>query len=215
MRALPGLIVSHGDLGPAALLGEWLDERGLAYEVHNVATGPVPELGAAPFLATLGSEESANDGSLAWVGAEIALLREAVAANVPVLGLCFGGQALSIALGGEVTPARPAQVGWVEIAGELPAGPWFHWHYEQLSVPPGARELARSPAGPAAFRAGPHLGVQFHPEVTPEVVADWSRSEEELAKLGIDPSSLVEESRAHAPRARADAFELFDLWWAG
>ena len=214
MRALPaGLILSHGDLGPAALLGEWLEERGRPFEVHDVSKAPVPALGDAPFVASLGSEESANDASLAWIATELALLREAVASDVPVLGLCFGGQALCLALGGEVSTAAPPQIGWFEISGEIAPGPWFHWHYEQLSVPPGARELARSAAGPAAFRTGPHLGVQFHPEVTADVVADWSRSVEELAALGIDPAALVEETRRRAPRARPHAFELFDAWW--
>ncbi len=214
MRALPpGLILSHGDLGPAALLGEWLEERGRRYEVHDVSVAPVPALGEAPFVASLGSEQSANDAGLAWVASEIALLRDALAADVPVLGLCFGGQALSLALGGEVVRAQPPQIGWFEVSGEIAPGPWFHWHYEQLSVPPGARELARGAAGPAAFARGRHLGVQFHPEVTAEVVADWSRSEEELAKLGIDPAALVEETRRRAPQARPQAFALFDGWW--
>jgi GMP synthase-like glutamine amidotransferase len=214
MRALsPGLILSHGELGPAALLGEWLDARDRPYAVHDLSKMPVPDLGDAPFVASLGSEESANDATLEWVAGELALLREAVAAEVPVLGLCFGGQALCLALGGEVARAQPPQVGWLEVAGEIAPGPWFHWHYEQLSVPPGARELGRSAAGPSAFRKGPHLGVQFHPEVTADVVADWSRSADELAKLGIDPAALVEETRQRAPRARAYAFELFDAWW--
>ena len=214
MRALSrGLILSHGDLGPAALLGEWLDERGRPYTVHDVSGGALPALRDAPFVASLGSEESANDASLEWVAGELALLREAVAAEVPVLGLCFGGQALCLALGGEVSRAVPPQVGWFELSGEIAPGPWFHWHYEQLTVPPGARELARSPAGPAAFRKGPHVGVQFHPEVTADVVAGWSRSTDELAKLGIDPAALVAETLERAPRARPHAFELFDTWW--
>src|SRR5579862_6693195 len=100
MRALPGLILSHGDLGPAALLGEWLEVRGRPYEVHNVTVAPLPQLGEAPFVASLGSEESATDARLPWVAGELALLRDAIAAQVPVLGLCFGGQALSLALGG-------------------------------------------------------------------------------------------------------------------
>jgi GMP synthase-like glutamine amidotransferase len=214
MRTLPrGLILSHGDLGPAALLGEWLEERGRPYTVHDVSKSPMPALRDAPFVASLGSEESANDASLEWVAGELAMVREAIAAQVPVLGLCFGGQALCLALGGEVSRASSPQVGWFELAGEIAPGPWFHWHYEQLSVPPGARELARSAAGPAAFRKGRHLGVQFHPEVTADVVADWARSAQELAKLGIDPAALLEETRRRAPQARADAFELFDAWW--
>jgi GMP synthase-like glutamine amidotransferase len=214
MRALPhGLIVSHSELGPVALLGEWLRERGRPYKIHDVTKTPMPALNDAPFVVSLGSEESANDASLEWVAGELALLREAVVADVPVLGLCFGGQTLCRALGGEVSRAAPAQVGWFELSGEIAPGPWFHWHYEQLTVPPGALELARSAAGPAAFRKGRHLGVQFHPEVTAEVVAGWSRSTEELSKLGIDPAALVAETIRRAPQTRPLAFELFDAWW--
>jgi GMP synthase-like glutamine amidotransferase len=219
LRAEPpgaGLVLSHGDLGPAGLLGEWLERRGVRYEVHDVVRAPMPPLDGVAFVASLGSEESANDAGLEWVAREIALLREAVAREVPVLGLCFGGQALSLALGGEVATARTPQIGWFELSrttAELPSGPWFHWHYEQLGVPPGARALAHSAVGPSAYRLGPHLGVQFHPEVTTEVIASWARSEAALAKLGIDPASLVAESARRAPAARERAWELFDRWW--
>jgi GMP synthase-like glutamine amidotransferase len=210
-------VLSHGDLAPPALLGEWLEQRGVRYEVRDVTKAPMPTLDGFAFVASLGSEESANDSRVAWVAPEIALLRAAVARAVPVLGLCFGGQALSIALGGEVARARTPQIGWFELSGatpELPSGPWFHWHYEQLAVPPGAHPLAHSDVGPAAYRLGPHLGVQFHPEVTTAVIASWARSESGLDKLGIDPASLVAESERRAPAARVRAWELFDGWWA-
>ena len=213
-----GLILSHGDDGPAGLLGEWLTERGCRYDVHDVTKAPVPALGEYSFVASLGSERSATDAQTPWVAAEIDLLRGAIAADVPVLGLCFGGQALSIALGGEVVPAPKPQVGWFELserADGVPSGPWFHWHYEQLSVPPGGAALAHSEAGPAAFRHGRHLGLQFHPEATLEVIATWSRSEEQLAKLGVSPAALRAESERRAPLARRHAWELFELWWQG
>ena len=213
-----GLILSHGDDGPAGLLGEWLTERGCRYGVHDVTKAPAPALGEYTFVASLGSERSATDVETPWVVDEIDLLREAIAAEVPVLGLCFGGQALSIALGGEVVRARKPQVGWFELserADGIPSGPWFHWHYEQLSVPPGGAALAHSEAGPAAFRHGRHLGLQFHPEATLEVIATWSRSEEQLAKLGVSPDALRAESELRAPLARRHAWELFELWWQG
>ena len=174
-------------------------------------------LGAATFVASLGSDESATDTSIAWVRAELTLLREAIAAAVPVLGLCFGGQALAIALGGEVGPAPAPQVGWIALSGEgggIPAGPWFHWPSEPFAVPPGAQALAHSGAGPAAFRHGPHLGLQFHPEVTPALIAGWSRSEAQLAALGIDAAVLCAQSERQAPRARTHAWMLFERWWA-
>jgi GMP synthase (glutamine-hydrolysing) len=82
-------------------------------------------------------------------------------------------------------------------------------------VPPGAQPLAHSAAGPAAFCHGPHLGLQFHPEVTLEVIASWARSEDTLARLGIHPQELRAESERRAPLARRHAWELFGLWWEG
>lgn len=217
--AIPrGLVLSHDDESPVGLLGEWLTEHGYPYELREVIGGSMPPLRGYDFVASLGSSHSATDSERPWVAAEIALLREAVAAEVPVLGLCFGGQALSIALGGEVAPAARPQIGWFELLerdGAIPAGPWFHWHYEQLSVPPGAQALARSAVGPAAFRHGRHLGLQFHPEVTPEVIAMWSRTGDDLARLGIDPQALAAESEQRAALARVQAWELFGQWWDG
>ena len=151
-------MLSHGEPGAAGLLAEWLTERGVRFEVHDATAGPMPSLEGAGFVASLGSEASANDADLAWVREEIALLREAVARTVPVLGLCFGGQALSIVLGGEVARAQTPQIGWFELSsstGEVSSGPWFHWHYEQLGAPPGGaaararrrRALRRSASG--------------------------------------------------------------------
>jgi GMP synthase-like glutamine amidotransferase len=213
-----GLILSHGDEAPAALLEEWLSEHGCEYVVHDVTQKALPSLEGFSFIASLGSVQSATKADPPWVAAEIELLRDAIEAEIPVLGVCFGGQALSIALGGAVTPAAKPQIGWFELAervDEVPLGPWFHWHYEQLSVPPGGEPLAHSEAGPAAFRHGRHLGLQFHPEVTLEVIASWARSEAELEKLGVNPQELRAQSEVLAPLARRHAWELFGLWWEG
>ena len=60
------------------------------------------------------------------------------------------------------------------IPGAIPAGPWLEWHYERFTTPPGAVEVARTADAVQAFRMGPHLGVQFHPESTVEIVAHWA-----------------------------------------
>jgi GMP synthase-like glutamine amidotransferase len=212
-----GLVLSHEDEAPVGLLGEWLTEHRIRFDVCDVTGESLPPLAGYDFVASLGSAHSATDAGRAWVSDEIELLREAVAAKVPVLGLCFGGQALSIALGGEVRPAVRPQIGWFELAegtGAIPAGPWFYWHFEQLSVPPGGEPLAHSDVGPAAFRHGRHLGLQFHPEVTVAAIASWARSDQkELAKLGISPEALRVESEQRAALAKAQAWELFELWW--
>lgn len=213
-----GLVLVHGELGGEALLGEWLAERGVGYEVRDVSKLPMPALDGFAFVASLGSEESANDGGLAWVTEEIALLREAVARAVPVLGLCFGGQALSIALGGGVDVLPEPEIGWVAVDStdpSIPTGPWVQYHRELMRVPPGACELARSPVGPAAFRSGRHLGLQFHPEADGPLFDCWARMDPRLPETGLTPAVLAAQSAVHSDAARGRAFQLFDGWFAG
>jgi GMP synthase-like glutamine amidotransferase len=213
------LIFQHGRLGPPARVAEWLDERGLPYVVHHAGQDPPVAPEDYAFVVSLGSQHSAAAVDPSWVPAEIAALRAAVDIGVPVLGLCFGGQALSLALGGGVDVLERPEIGWFPIetvdGGTVPAGPWLMWHTEQMRVPPGATELARSPAGPAAFSVGPHLAVQFHPEVDVERAAAWAERDEHLAAVGLIPENVVAQSKVHAPAARDQAFAMFDRWLAG
>jgi GMP synthase-like glutamine amidotransferase len=215
----PALIFQHGRLGPPARVAEWLDEREIPYVVHHADSDGSVTPTDFSFVVSLGSQHSATAVDPQWVPAEIEALRAAVDADVPVLGLCFGGQALSLALGGGVDVLDRPEIGWFPIetvdGDPLPSGPWLLWHTEQMRVPPGAVELARSPAGPAAFAFGPHLAVQFHPEVDVERVAAWAERDEHLAAVGLTPDDVVAQSEVHAPAAREQAFALFDRWLAG
>jgi GMP synthase-like glutamine amidotransferase len=216
LDSTPGLILQHGPAGPPDILGEWLRERSIEYEVHHAWEAPPPPVEGRPFLASLGSPDTAGDGGPPWVTHEIETMRRAVEANVPVLGLCFGGQTLALAMGGGLEPAREPEIGWLPVESEdesVPAGPWAQYHYEVIRLPPGARELARTPAGPAAFRAGPHTGTQFHPEATPERMSTWIRMATELPP-GITPELIDEQGARHGATAREQARRLFDGWWA-
>ncbi|HLH65400.1 MAG TPA: type 1 glutamine amidotransferase [Solirubrobacteraceae bacterium] len=217
MLSKPGLILQHGEDGPPARLGEWLRERGVPFVVCEIWHQPAPDPREHAFVVSLGSERSANDADPGWVPEEIGLLARAVDADVPVLGICFGGQALSRALGGGSDPLARPEIGWVAIEGEdpsIPPGPWLQYHFEQMRVPPGARELARSPAGPAAFRHGRHLGLQFHPEADAALADLWARTDPKLPQTGLTPELLAAQSARHADAARAQAFALFDRWLA-
>ena len=81
----------------------------------------------------------------------------------------------------------------------VPDGPWLAWHNDEVVAPPGASVLAANASGVQAYRVGPHVGVQFHPEVTPEIVAGWNG----------DPE-LVAESERRFGAARRLAFVLFE-----
>ncbi|HET8980314.1 MAG TPA: type 1 glutamine amidotransferase [Solirubrobacteraceae bacterium] len=214
MLSKPGLILQHGDDGPPARFGEWLRERGVPFVVHHAWEQAPPDPREFSFVASLGSERSASESD-GWVAREIDSLRDAVGADVPVLGLCFGGQALSVALGGGVEVLDRPEIGWVAVQSSdpaVPAGHWLQYHFDLMHLPPGAEELARSPAGLAAFRHGRHLGLQFHPEADAALLDLWARTDPKLPETGITPEALADQSRAYAEPAREQAFALFDHW---
>ena len=214
-----GVVLQNEPYDPPALLGEWLRERQVESETVEVWEMGLP---ADPlrfdWVVSLGASNSVSDPKPGWIAGEVDFLREAVTGDVPVLGICFGGQALAAALGGEVSTADPPSIGWLETDTRepelVPAGPWVHFNFERFAVPQGATLVARSRGGPGAFRLGPHLGVQFHPEATAEIVNRWASDEaERLARHGVSVEQIREQSRAHGKAAARHAFALFDAWW--
>ncbi len=217
----PALFLQHGEDGPPGLLADWARERGIPFVVHRVDLDPgnLPEIRDQPFIVSLGSDRSPNDRDVAEVAAELELLERAVACGIPVLGVCYGAQALAVVLGGIVERAPEPELGWHHVESHapewIPEGPWLQWHYDRFTLPPGARVLARSARALQAFAHGPHLGLQFHPESTVEIVAGWARSDaKRLVELGIeDGERLADAGRDHVRAARAAAFKLFDAFW--
>jgi GMP synthase (glutamine-hydrolysing) len=219
MSALAALVLEHEHDAPAALLAEWAAERGIPLEIVRAGSAEAPDPTGRPFLVTLGSAESAYDDTVPWLAGERSVLDRALEADVPVLGICFGAQHLARALGGQVGRAVRPEVGWLDIetfAPEIvPPGPWLQWHGDAFSLPPGAELLARSEVSPQAFRLGPHLGVQFHPEVTPAVVEGWARGyPESVAGGGTTVDALLAANDEHAGGARRRAWALFDAFLA-
>jgi len=217
----PVLIRQHVEYAPPGLLVEWLEARGLAYEVDRSWVGaPLPDPARYAFVASLGHSRGPGDTDDPAVAGELELLGRAVERGVPVLGLCFGGEALAAVLGGRVERAAVPELGWREIETDdprlVPAGPWLEWHFERFTTPPGATELARTADATQAFRLGPHLAVQFHPETTVDIVAGWARLDrEQLAALGIDDgAALLTATPERREEARAAAFRLFDAFLA-
>jgi GMP synthase-like glutamine amidotransferase len=216
----PGLVLQHGPTSPPGLFGEWARSREVPVEVHRTfEDGAFPEIDDRPFVCCLGSKHSPLDREVPVVAQTLGLVRRAVEHEVPVLGLCYGGQVLADVLGGRIEAAPEAELGWYSLVSDapdlVPTGPWLEWHYQRFSLPPGARELARSSAGVQAFISGPHLGTQFHPESTIEIVKQWASSDNErLAHLGVtDAEERLESGREQAELARTNAFQLFDVFW--
>ena len=213
------LLLEHERSAPAGLIDDWLE--GHDADVDLVRIDEADERDAPQeydLIVALGSECSVRDEHVPWIARELELLRAAVAADVPVLGICFGGQLLARALGGEVRRAPVPEIGWLQVHSEDPAlisaGPWLQWHFDTFSRPPGAIQLAHSPAGPQAFRYGRSLAVQFHPEVDLEIVSGWASAyRDQLDPQRIDPDELLAETRRLIGTARAASLALFEAFY--
>jgi GMP synthase-like glutamine amidotransferase len=212
------LVIQHEEDAPGGHVSDWLSERGIDEDVYLIsADGREANPRDYDLVVSLGSECSAYDDGLSWLAGEAALLRDAFDADVPVLGICFGSQILARALGGRALPAEHTEIGWVGIRSDDPEligeGPWFQWHHDTFTPPPGAELLAASAAAPQAFTIGRSLGVQFHPEVTIPIVAEWvALGGDDLARHGVDPDRLMDETRSRAEENRVRAWRLLDAF---
>jgi GMP synthase-like glutamine amidotransferase len=212
------LVIQHEEDAPGGHVSDWLSDRGVDEDVFMItADGRDADARSYDLVVSLGSERSAYDDALPWVAREAALLRDAFSADVPVLGICFGSQILARALGGQALPAERTEIGWVGVRSDDPEligqGPWFQWHHDTFTPPPGAALLAASPAAPQAYTIGRSLGVQFHPEVTIPIVAEWvALGGDDLARHGVDPARLMDETREREAENRSRAWRLLDAF---
>jgi GMP synthase-like glutamine amidotransferase len=192
---------------PAGLLEPWAASRGVTLHVVRVDRGePLPDPRTLEFAVALGSDQSVVDGGRRWIRHELAWLREADAAGLPVLGICFGAQALASVLGARVYRLPEPEIGWIEVDGDhsgIAAGPWVAWHEDGFELPPGATPLASNAYGVQAFSHRRHLAVQFHPEATAQIAAGWDKE----GRHGF--------SAEPAEAAEAAAGRLFDAFAAG
>ncbi|BDZ45156.1 type 1 glutamine amidotransferase [Naasia aerilata] len=192
----PVLIVQHeSTVGPGNLTG-WLDAQRIPWQLADARASRYPE---RPWRAivVLGSEASAYDDTLDWLRAEKAYLQPLVDSGTPVLGLCFGAQLLAVLTGGEVRRAAATIRGWTDVRSEEETlgGRWLSWHGDEILPASSAEVVARSATCVEAFRVGPHLGLQFHPEVTADIVAGWT--EEDFGASGLEAeASRVERDTA-------------------
>jgi GMP synthase-like glutamine amidotransferase len=208
------VVVRHHAIDDAGFIADAFRARGAELTVHQFPRGgPLPPLAGVDHIVVLGAVWSVYEERISsWIGDELDWLRAANAGGVPVLGICFGAQALAAALGGRVEAAPRSEVGWTTVETLDPAiiepGPWLEFHHDRCLPPPGARQLARNDVCIQAFSIGPHLAVQFHPEVDGAQVSRWladgGRAEAERA--GQDPDKLIAQTEAEEEQAalRAD-----------
>ena len=207
------LVVQHQDDAGPGNLGEWLTRNGLPWEVVDVSTDPPPTPQRRRGLVVLGSREAAYDEDVPWIATERKFVRETIALGTPVLGICFGAQLLVQVLGGSVDKAAAVERGWTPITascersaaeyGALLGGTWFEWHGDEIRAPESVTVLTVGTCV-QAFQQGPHLGLQFHPEVTETQLRCWMDSDRRLRLLteaGGERAALLADMAKHLPDA--------------
>lgn len=218
MKPNRALALLHAETDVPGSLPELFAEQGIDLQVTHVGNGFV-DPGKLDLLVVMGSPESAYDHRLPWLPDELAWLREVQARGVPTWGICFGSQILARVLGGECYRNREAEIGWIEIdtpeADWQHKGPWLNFHFDAFRVPPRATQLGITELAPQAYRQGNSMGVQFHPEITPEMFDTWTcfwRSTEEgrrfLASAGDLPERMRAQIVAREPENRGNCRAL-------
>ena len=229
----PVAIFRHSPGEGPGYFATYLQANSLPWKLVAIDAGePVPAgVGDFSGLAFMGGPMSVND-DLPWIAGVLRLIGAAVERGVPVLGHCLGAQLMSKALGGTVGANPVKEIGWgrVDVADSDAARAWFgatrsflsfHWHGETFTLPPGAAGLASSPhCVNQAFALGPHLALQCHVEMTPEMIRAWCQSGQgEIARSpgpGVQEAAQIESQLpARVAALNAVAARLYGRWITG
>jgi len=184
-------IFKHIKSEGAGTIYRYLRRKHLPYRIYELQYGvALPDLNELLALVVLGGPMNVDEeGRYPFLGPEKKLIRQAVQAKLPVLGVCLGAQLLATAFGAAVTRNRQPEVGWFEVdltpagaadplfTGVGPTLPVVQWHQDTFGIPDQALHLASSPlCVHQALRVPPFgYGLQFHVEVTASLLKSWCK----------------------------------------
>jgi len=225
---LKALFIQHDHVSPLGPVGERLRQHGFEIETRLIVPEEkyrdpnvefdFPDSSEYDLIIPLGAPWGAWDDACIgnWLTPELAWIASAIENDVPVLGICFGGQLMARALGGSVARGPRPELGWTCIFSDnqelVSNGPWFQFHYDRWQLPPGAKEIARTSIASQAFTYKKSLALQFHPELDVEVLEGWLiwDGREELLEDGQDPDTVLKQTHALAKESTQRAYDLVD-----
>ena len=198
------LVLRHEPFEHLGYFEEVLRDRNISFVYSDL--GDVLDLGRHDGIILMGGPQSANDQAMS---AELHFIQQALDTKTPVLGICLGAQLIAKTLGAHVYRNPEKEIGWAPVYltdaasggdpvfGRLPSpSMFFHWHSETFMLPPGGVSLAYSDkCRQQAFRFQETVyGIQFHPEITPEMIVDWSAqpvncADAETLDAPLDPNA--------------------------
>jgi len=230
----PIAIFRHAPSEGPGHFASFLDRHALAWELVAIDAGAMPTNHPDTYagLVFMGGPMSVND-PLPWIDPILNLIRQAVMADIPVLGHCLGGQLIAKALGSSVGPNPVKEIGWgaTQVVDSPVARDWFgdtqtfqafHWHGETFGLPPGAvRILQSTHCSNQAYALGKHLGMQCHVEMTPDMIQQWCEigaDEIEAARNspGVQsPTDILMQTEQFLPPLHLVAETLYSHWLKG
>ncbi len=221
------ILLAHEPDGTGGLVEKRFEERGVSVDTHivthdydrpNDATA-FPDLDPYDIVIAMGSIRSLSPEapSYQWVDDELDLIRGVQSSDTPFLGVCFGGQLLAKALGGEVEVAPETELGWCaiddgDVANPIGPGPWMEWHHDRFTPPPGGTVLARNDQATQLIQIGRSVGTQFHPEVDPAHLEQFLSyaPDEYLTEHATDKEKLRRDVAANEERNIVQCNALVD-----
>jgi GMP synthase (glutamine-hydrolysing) len=206
------LVVRNHPHAPEGAFGEWLAQQGHALTVTTGEALDGAALDDAEVMVLLGSAHGVYDTHIPWIPRQRELVARRLAERKPTIGICFGAQMIAAAAGGESARMADGRFfrGWLgieEARDPIFAGPWPRWHGDTITLPPGAELLARDAGTVQALALPRAIGVQFHPEATPDILRAWA---ERFTPPGlVDIAALEAASAQHYPAREAARAALF------
>jgi GMP synthase-like glutamine amidotransferase len=217
------LAFRHVPFEHLGLINSSLQIHGIAWRYADVfADATIPDWESVDALIFMGGPMSAND-NLPFIREELHIIERAISASKPVLGICLGAQLIAKALGTRVYRNHVKEIGWAPVRWRPEARQdrlfhgldkpevVFHWHGETFDLPAGASWLASSEAcAHQAFRAGSAYGLQFHLEVSPQMIASWCR--EDVNSGDVRELAAPIDPHANSDRLREVSGLVFGRW---
>lgn len=227
----PVAIFRHAPTEGPGYFATFLDRANIPWRLIRIDAGEETPASAGDYsgLCFMGGPMSVHD-DLPWIPRVLALIRQAIASGVPVIGHCLGGQLMAKALGADVRKNHVKEIGWGEVTaigdqatlwlGETDRFPAFHWHGETFAIPAGAYHFLTSPhCAHQGFVLGPHLALQCHVEMTEAMIREWCVAwDDERVVPGPSvqtPAEIEAGIAMHLSPMRAAADRLYARWISG
>lgn len=214
-------IVQNSSYGSAGLVDDYIRARGWTgrqiLSAEDLIWTDLDRI-EADRVVFLGSPRGVYETHVQWISRQHALMRRMIDKDIPVFGICFGAQLLAAVSGGHVGPMGRSFRGWIaneESTDPISHGPWLRWHGDAITLPQHASPLAADQGTVQAFRMGRHVGVQFHPEVSGNLLRGWLQERDPSdheARAALERAAAFADG--HAAEIRRRAFDLFDFAFA-